>query len=246
MSHPAASVKSIFSGKINLDSPDDFYMEGEDSTGNGSDIEDDGDNQGEERYTGYEYVDDISSKDSNYSVTSKNLEAFDNQRIKLNDTNGTNLSLVSTESDYQQNIISETASELLGPEYLAIDTPSRPLSRNSTTSCLSTTATKDGIEGRRLHRHGPTAYSSNIIANMIHTQQLQSIAKSRLAKEINEISLEEPGTSSGDEIMSSSADIDIDTSQSKIRKHLKHHVKHPLHRDQAEHKEDMSSESEPK
>lgn len=81
---------------------------------------------------------------------------------------------------------------------------------------------------------------------MIHTQQLQSIAKSRLAKEINEISLEEPGTSSGDEIMSSSADIDIDTSQSKIRKHLKHHVKHPLHRDQAEHKEDMSSESEPK
>ena len=43
----------------------------------------------------------------------------------------------------------------------------RPLSQNSTTSCLSTTATKDGIEGRHIHRHGPSAYSQNIISTTI-------------------------------------------------------------------------------
>lgn len=45
--------------------------------------------------------------------------------------------------------------------------PSPNLSRNSTTSCLSTTATKDGIEGRRIHRQGPNPYSNQIISNMI-------------------------------------------------------------------------------
>ncbi|KAK6465539.1 hypothetical protein DFJ63DRAFT_24721 [Scheffersomyces coipomensis] len=59
-------------------------------------------------------------------------------------------------------------------DYLQTPDPfARSLSRNSTTSCLSTTATKDGIEGKRLHRHGPTTYSSNIISNMIHSQQQQ-------------------------------------------------------------------------
>lgn len=46
----------------------------------------------------------------------------------------------------------------------------RPLSRNSTTSCLLTTATKDGIEGKRFHRHGPTNYSSNVFAAMMQNQ----------------------------------------------------------------------------
>lgn len=50
---------------------------------------------------------------------------------------------------------------------------SRPWSRNSTTSCLSTTATKDGVEGKRFHRHGPTPYSTSILANMVYQQQIQ-------------------------------------------------------------------------
>lgn len=54
------------------------------------------------------------------------------------------------------------------PNSLYIPSPS--LSRNSTTSCLSTTATKDGIEGRRIHRTGPNAYSNQIISNLIKNQ----------------------------------------------------------------------------
>lgn len=223
MAHPAASVKSIFSGKINLDSPDDFYREGDNSTVNVRDGEDNEDNEGAQgNYKGYEYIDDISSKESNYSITSKNLKAFDNQRIKLNDTNGTNLSLVSADSDYQENMTSESASDFLNPEYFALDTPSRPLSRNSTTSCLSTTATKDGIEGRRLHRHGPTAYSSNIISNMMHAQQLQSLTKSRLAKEVNDLELE-PSIATDDDV-TSSMEMEIDGKRYRNKRQLKKHI----------------------
>ena len=49
---------------------------------------------------------------------------------------------------------------------LLSESSSRPLSRNLTTSCLSTTATKDGIEGKRLHRRGPTAFANSIIQGM--------------------------------------------------------------------------------
>lgn len=55
-----------------------------------------------------------------------------------------------------------------------LEPASRPWSRNSTTSCLSTTATKDGVEGKMLHRLGPTLYSNTIIANMLHHQQESS------------------------------------------------------------------------
>ncbi|EGW34709.1 uncharacterized protein SPAPADRAFT_63942 [Spathaspora passalidarum NRRL Y-27907] len=172
MSHPDASVKSICSGKINLDSPDDIYFNNNNSYNYPAEDLDIDDEAIDETFknSGYEYLDDISSKESNYSVTSKNLKALDNQRVKFNDTNGTNLSLVSTESDYQR--ILEDSTSLLSPDFVG-DSLSRPISRSSTTSCLSTTATKDGIEGRRFHRYGPTAYSSNIIANMVHSQQLQ-------------------------------------------------------------------------
>lgn len=70
MSHPAASIKSIYSGKLNIDTPDMLDLEYEDTA----------------------------------SVSSEDLTSN--------------------------------------------------LSRNSTTSCLSTTATKDGIEGRKIHRKG--------------------------------------------------------------------------------------------
>lgn len=46
-------------------------------------------------------------------------------------------------------------------------TPSRPLSRSSTMSGLSTTATKDGVEGNRIHRfHDPQGYTKWISSTM--------------------------------------------------------------------------------
>ncbi|CEP60096.1 uncharacterized protein LALA0_S01e02960g [Lachancea lanzarotensis] len=43
---------------------------------------------------------------------------------------------------------------------------SRPLSRSSMTSSLSMVATKDGIEGRNIHRHGIPQYSLNLLNSM--------------------------------------------------------------------------------
>lgn len=40
---------------------------------------------------------------------------------------------------------------------------SRPLSRSSVTSSLSMVATKDGVEGRRVHRYGIPQYSLNLL-----------------------------------------------------------------------------------
>ncbi|SCU95732.1 LAME_0F13234g1_1 [Lachancea meyersii CBS 8951] len=58
---------------------------------------------------------------------------------------------------------------------------SRPLSRSSVTSSLSMVATKDGIEGRKVHRHGIPQYSLNILNSMtpsnpmgkVHSKQQQ-------------------------------------------------------------------------
>ncbi|RLV92689.1 hypothetical protein JA1_003022 [Spathaspora sp. JA1] len=216
MSHPNASVKSICSGKINLDSPDDIYFNNNSSYNysiSNQDIEDES-----YKTSGYEYIDDISSKESNYSVTSKNLKILDNnnQRVKFNDNNGTNLSLISTESDYQR--ILEDSNSLLSPDSFVVgDSLSRPISRSSTTSCLSTTATKDGIEGRKFHRYGPTAYSSNIIANMVHNQQKMSgvvapVAATALTKDdTSRNSLDSNNTSIGD-------DNELDADLKKLKK----------------------------
>lgn len=77
MSHPAASIKSIYSGKLNVDTPEMLDLEYEDSTAGSSE--------------------DLTSN----------------------------------------------------------------LSHNSTTSCLSTTATKDGIEGRKIH------HKANMMSHLI-------------------------------------------------------------------------------
>ncbi|CDO93065.1 unnamed protein product [Kluyveromyces dobzhanskii CBS 2104] len=47
-----------------------------------------------------------------------------------------------------------------------ISTISRPLSRSSVTSGLSMTATKDGVEGRRVQRYGIPQYSLNLLNSM--------------------------------------------------------------------------------
>lgn len=52
--------------------------------------------------------------------------------------------------------------------------PSRPLSRSSVTSGLSVTATKDGIEGKRIKRHGIPGYPLNLIEKMYASYVTQS------------------------------------------------------------------------
>ncbi|KAK6457564.1 uncharacterized protein RJT20DRAFT_125340 [Scheffersomyces xylosifermentans] len=235
MSHPAASIKSIFSGRVNLDTPDDLdpfeYSNSnsnysfEESNNNNSNNDanssninsnDNGEMSLERGSNGtatdsdikftdkFDDVDDVSSRyshDSNYSITSKNLrtlsESFSQQPNpnkgflnanagdpRIVDKSDTNLSLASTASDYQQNYNTDDQMDSLStppPDYLQADPFSRPISSNSTTSCLSTTATKDGVEGKRFHRHGPTTYSSNIIANMLHNQQIQQMQQMQQA-----------------------------------------------------------------
>lgn len=49
----------------------------------------------------------------------------------------------------------------------SLTTPSRPLSRTSTMSGVSTTATKDGVEGNRIHRfHDPQGYTKWMSSTM--------------------------------------------------------------------------------
>lgn len=106
------------------------------------------------------------------------------------------------------------------------DPISRPWSRNSTTSCLSTTATKDGVEGKRFHRHGPTAYSTNILANMVHQQQLQYLQQQQQAQSQQQQYYEKSSPTStspfnptpvGTPLRSNTATVDHNASQISIK-----------------------------
>lgn len=178
MSHPAASIKSIFSGKTNLDTPEnlepyEFYN-----------------NSPNDSYDNYDDSSSRFSQDSNYSINSRNLKNLNssapsgyNKLALYRQNSSTNISIASSGSDYQQGLINGSIDSRDSPPATTADSAieqknallqfeaySRPVSRNSATSCLSTTATKDGIEGRKLHRYGPSVYSSNIISNMIQSQ----------------------------------------------------------------------------
>ncbi|SCU92484.1 LAMI_0E10682g1_1 [Lachancea mirantina] len=59
---------------------------------------------------------------------------------------------------------------------------SRPLSRSSVTSSLSMVATKDGIEGRKVHRYGISPYSLNLLNSMAQSH-LKKPATSRAVGE---------------------------------------------------------------
>lgn len=189
MSHPAASVRSIYSGKVNLDSPDELYNldSNNNSSAEVSSISQSTSSTNNQNLPRVQ-LEEVSSSQSQHRVTSKNLKSLENStlvkptsRFDNNNYNGTNSSLVSTESEYQNDLIDAESLDTEGDnDIIAAPLPldyadpfSRPLSRNSTTSCLSTTATKDGIEGRRFRRHGPTAYSSHIISGMMQQQQQQ-------------------------------------------------------------------------
>ncbi|EER31641.1 predicted protein [Candida tropicalis MYA-3404] len=189
MSHPEASIRSIKSGVLNLGSTDKLN----DIT-NSSDISSNSYTTPSSRQDQpRDQIDDVSSSKSHYSVTSKNLKTLENKispklipgKVVNNDINGTNSSIISTESEYQ-NVFNDydsfTNEDIDDNDDDSLDAPqsqdfidpfSRPLSRASTTSCVSTTATKDGVEGRRFHRHGPTPYSSHILSNMLQQQQQQ-------------------------------------------------------------------------
>lgn len=163
MSHPAASIKSIISGKTNLDTPDNLepFQYSNDSTSFDADSSYDPDDDSVSRF----------SEDSGYSVSSRNLKNLSApvppSRSQLyQQSSSTNVSIASSGSDYQLGLVG--GGPVVDP--VPQDAYSRPTSRNSTTSCLSTTATKDGVEGRRLHRHGPSPYSSHLISNMIQSQ----------------------------------------------------------------------------
>lgn len=181
MSHPAASIKSIFSGKTNLDTPEN--LEPYEFFNNSPDY-------GNDSYDTYDDSASRFSQDSNYSVNSRNLKNLNssapsgyNKLALYQQNSSTNISIASSGSDYQQGLINSGIDPASSPPgttadaaieqknaLLQFEAYSRPVSRNSTTSCLSTTATKDGIEGRKLHRYGPSVYSSNIISNMIQSQ----------------------------------------------------------------------------
>lgn len=71
-------------------------------------------------------------------------------------------------SSYMRSPVSGAMSDqedqtLSASQYLSI---SRPLSRSSVTSGLSVTATKDGVEGKRVKRRGIPGYPLNLIEKM--------------------------------------------------------------------------------
>lgn len=205
MSHPAASIKSIFSGKINLTDTehddcstarDSISTESQQGMTTASDypgriiVDVDTYDQPSLSDPGYDYR--KSGRDTdNFSVSSKNLRIMALQKGTDDNfearTTSTNISLASSDSDYQQAFTTDADayfSDSSQPELDPPDSISRPISRNSTTSCLLTTATKDGVEGKKLHRHGPTPYFSNVIANMIHHQHQNPAVPQRISPEI--------------------------------------------------------------
>lgn len=186
MSHPDASIRSIKSGVLNLGSTDKLN-----DFNNTSELSSTSHTPSSRQDQPRDQTDDVSSSKSHYSVTSKNLKTLENKispklvpgKVANNDINGTNSSLISAESEYQNVFndydsftnedLEEDDSFNVPQSQDYIDPFSRPLSRASTTSCVSTTATKDGVEGKRFHRHGPTPYSSHILSNMLQQQQQQ-------------------------------------------------------------------------
>lgn len=179
MSHPAASIKSICSGKVYLtdtevddastyrdpsfESATDFRVVGALHKGNIVNIDRTDDDYSEQSSVAVREQARSPPESDSFSVLSRNLRLMALQRapgfqastLYNLPNSSTNISLASTSSDYQQGMNEiEYNLDSSQPEVFVSESFSRPMSRNSTTSCLSTTATKDGIEGRRHHRYG--------------------------------------------------------------------------------------------
>lgn len=159
MSHPEASIKSIYSGKVNLasaDTPDisDYVMSGtKDRT-----IRDNED------------LVSFLSRESGSSVGSKMIKnnsvmspPQDTPRL-LSYTNLSDASLGS--EPYQNGLSFQNINQMRAQQESDNNSVesnvgnngqepfTRPKSAASTTSCLSTTATKDGIEGKKVRKQG--------------------------------------------------------------------------------------------
>lgn len=83
--------------------------------------------------------------------------------VSLNDQSVDNFS---TKAVFESDIMDEYHEEDHENDVLLASTISRPLSRSSVTSGLSMTATKDGVEGRRVQRYGIPQYSLNLLNSM--------------------------------------------------------------------------------
>ncbi|SCV99871.1 LAFE_0B04346g1_1 [Lachancea fermentati] len=108
-------------------------------------------------------VSSLSSKDVSSAISLYNLSTADG-----------NENITASRSGFESDQIED-------PQASAI---SRPLSRSSVTSSLSMIATKDGVEGRKVHRYGIPQYSLNL---------LNSMAQSHLKKQLYPKSHEDSG-----------------------------------------------------
>lgn len=200
MAHPAASIKSIFSGKVNFTDTDlDDYSKNSESYLN------------LDSYLNLRDSDDDSTSDFAkppetsipHSETQKHIHKTDprDQDVAADDasvllknlrlaalqkghdfyplqSSSTNVSLASSGSDYQQAYMRDTGytsdSSQADPGF------SRPWSRNSNTSCLSTTATKDGIEGKRHHRYVPFPFAA---PRAVHSDDVEQLGPPVTLKE---------------------------------------------------------------
>lgn len=199
MSHPAASIKSIYSGKVNVSDMDNDNMSRADVSPeygprHPMHLEDLDDSCSERSYTKESAIygkeegtnlygkdgfplKEVTSNSDNFSVTSRNLRIMAIQKGTTGLTNlpssSTNISLASSGSDYQQVYIPDLDGYNSDSSQAGIagsDSFSRPLSRNSNISNFSTTATKDGVEGKRWV-HGLTPYMSQGTSGALHQQQ---------------------------------------------------------------------------
>ncbi|CCE85209.1 Piso0_004791 [Millerozyma farinosa CBS 7064] len=167
MSHPEASIKSIYSGKLNLASADipdisDYVTSG----------------TKERTFRDNEDLVSFSSRESSSSVGSKRIKSH-SVMTPPQDTprslSYSNLSDASLGSEPYQNGLSfqninqiRTQQESDNSVESNVGTNgqepfTRPKSATSTTSCLSTTATKDGIEGKKVRKQGlPYLLKNNV------------------------------------------------------------------------------------
>lgn len=163
MADPDSSIKSIFSGKVSLNDTDDEF--GSQILQNNKSAPQSSSNLGSMRPVGDH--DSVSSQNLRF-MAQADAGAGKNELFATS----TNVSVASSCSDYQHPFAADTDSfSLATNQGLISEGISRPGSRNSMTSCLSTTATKDGVEGKKIHRHGPSPYFANVISNMVHQQQ---------------------------------------------------------------------------
>lgn len=206
MAHPAASIKSIFSGKVNFTDTDfDDYSTKSFSESYLNLPESDYDystpeftkppqpETGEIHNLKHKHKPRHKHSDSDAknppdafaaddaSVLLKNLRLAALQKghdFYPLQSSSTNVSLASSGSDYQQTYMRDIGytsdSSQAEPGF------SRPWSRNSNTSCLSTTATKDGIEGKRHHRYVPFPF---VAPRAVHSEDVEQLGPPVTLKE---------------------------------------------------------------